>query len=114
MSQHAKEVETRKEILKRLIDIIIFIGTLSISYSGKEEAAYSLVNRTQNHGNFKELILKYDSIINNHVEKSIKSSEKNKNKYGRGSLVTLMSKHFINDKIIKPIGYLFILLKGIS
>lgn len=57
MSQHAKKVEIRKEILKRLIEIIIFIGTQGISYRGKEEGAYSLVNRTKNHGNFIELIL---------------------------------------------------------
>ena len=74
-SQHAKEVKNRREILKRLIDIVLFIGTQGIPYRGKEEGAYSLVNRTQNHGNFLELVLlmsKYDKILNDHVDKSIK------------------------------------------
>lgn len=56
-SQHAKEVKNRREILIRLIDIVLFIETQGIPYRGKEEGAYSLVNRTQNHGHFLELVL---------------------------------------------------------
>lgn len=39
-SQHAKDVQNRREILKRLIDIVLFIGTQGIPYRGKEEGIH--------------------------------------------------------------------------
>jgi len=46
------------------------------------------------------LISKYDNVLQQHLNTSIKLSEKNKSKKGRGSLITFLSKHFINDNII--------------
>ncbi|XP_060846214.1 SCAN domain-containing protein 3-like [Rhopalosiphum padi] len=107
MAKRAIEVETRRKVLERLIDIILFIGQQGIPYRGKHEGAYSLNNENLNHGNFLELVIlisKYDVILQQHLNTSIKLSDKNKSKKGRGSLVTFLSKHFINDKLIIPIG----------
>lgn len=105
--KHAKEIEQRRMVLNRLIDIVLFIGKQNIAYRGKHEGAHSLDDRNKNHGNFLELVLliaNYDCILNNHVQESIKSSKKMMNKKGRGSLNTFLSKHFINDNIINRIG----------
>ncbi|KAL4098359.1 hypothetical protein QTP88_022988 [Uroleucon formosanum] len=105
--KRAKEIEQRRMVLNRLIDIVLFIGKQDIAYRGKHEGAHSLDDRNKNHGNFLELVLliaDYDSILNNHVQESIKSSKKMMNKKGRGSLNTFLSKHFINDNIINRIG----------
>ncbi|XP_008179735.1 zinc finger MYM-type protein 1-like [Acyrthosiphon pisum] len=107
MAKSALEIETRRKVLERLIDIILFIGRQGIPYRGKQEGAHSLNNENQNHGHFLELIIiisKYDVILQQHLNTSIKHSDKNKSKKGRGSLVTFLSKHFINDKLIIPIG----------
>jgi len=50
------------------------------------------------------LISKYDNVLQQHLNTSIKLSKKNKSKKGHGSLITFLSKHFINDNIIVPIG----------
>lgn len=49
-------------------------------------------------------ISKYDNVIQQHLNTSIKLSEKNKSKKGRVSLITFLSKHFNNDNIIVPVG----------
>jgi len=106
MSKRAKEVETKRKVLDRLISIILFIGRQGIPYRGKQEGIYSL-NENGNHGNFLELVKlvsNYDSILKQHIDLSIELSEKNKSKKGRGSLITFLSKHFINEKLIIPIG----------
>jgi len=51
-----------------------------------------------------KLVSNYDSILKQHIDISIENSEKNKSKKGRGSLLTFFSKHFINEKLIIPIG----------
>lgn len=107
MAKRAIEIETRRKVIERLIDIILFIGRQGIPYRGKHEGAHSLNNENLNHGNFLELVIlisKYDAILQQHLNTSIKLSDKNKSKKGRGSLVTFLSKHFINDKLIIPIG----------
>jgi len=107
--KRAKEIEQRRMVLNRLIDIVLFIGKQNKAYRGKYEGAHSLDDRNKNHGNFLELVLliaNYDSILNNHVQESIKSSKKMMNKKGRGSLNTFLSNHFINDNIINRIGTL--------
>lgn len=53
-SIHMKEVEYRRLVIKRLIDIIVFIGRQGLPFRGKEEVAYNLQNRSVNHGNFLE------------------------------------------------------------
>jgi hypothetical protein len=49
---HLKEIECRRLVIKRLIDIITFIGRQGLSYRDKDEAAYNLEDRSVNHGNF--------------------------------------------------------------
>lgn len=39
---HSAEVAQKRLVLQRVIDIIIFIGTWSLAFRGKHEAAYSL------------------------------------------------------------------------
>ncbi|KAE9542505.1 hypothetical protein AGLY_003366 [Aphis glycines] len=91
-----------------------------ISFRGKDEAAYSLEDKFVNHGNFLELMMllkDYDVRLNEHVKKCIELSKRRKEKamkemnnkfsqvhgHGRGSLVTFLSKTFIN-KFILAIG----------
>lgn len=108
--ERTQEVQNRKKILKRIIDIVIYIGRQRISYRGKQEAAYSLTSDEENDGYFLELvklIAKYDIILKQHVENSIKISERTKFKKGRDNMInviTFISKHFINEKMMAPIG----------
>lgn len=37
-----KQIETRRQVLQRLIDITLFIGRQGLAYRGQEEAGYSL------------------------------------------------------------------------
>lgn len=102
------EVENNRRVVERLIDIILFIGKQGLAYRGKKEAAYSLKVESVNHGNFLELVLllaKYDRILQVHLEKCIRESEKKHaaQKTGRGDFTTFMSNHFIN-KLIKAVG----------
>jgi len=104
MAKRAQQVEIRRQILKRLIDIVLFIGQQGIPYRGKHEAAHSLTDNSLNHGNFLELVklvAKYDSILEQHVNNSVILSDKNKK--GRGGMVTFLSKHFVNEKLIMSI-----------
>lgn len=107
---NSKEVEFNRLVIKRLIDIIMFIGRQGLAFRGKDEAAYSLEDKTINHGNFLELVLlikDYDVVLNMHVKNCIELSKKRKaggkknnntlsQTRGRGSLVTFLSKTFIN------------------
>jgi len=97
-----KEVENRRQVLLRIIDIIKLIGKRGLSYRPKNnEAAYKLINQSLDHGNFLEMILllgKYDPILNAHLEKSIKNSIKSHNagsKQGEG-FVNFLSKTTVN------------------
>lgn len=47
-----KEVECWRLVIKRLIDVIIFIGRQGLPFRGKEDSAYNLENRSVNHENF--------------------------------------------------------------
>lgn len=119
--QREREVHTRRLVVQRLIDIVLFLGRQGIAYRGdKAEGAYSL-DSVENHGNFLELVMmvaNYDVILQNHVKQCIEESKKHKQKtiekrklvgkstkrqYGRGSLITFLSKSFIN-KLIKTIA----------
>jgi len=44
MAKRALEIETRRKVLERLIDIILFISRQGIPYRGKQEEAHSLNN----------------------------------------------------------------------
>ncbi|KAL4100994.1 hypothetical protein QTP88_021015 [Uroleucon formosanum] len=116
---HSKEVEFNRLIIKRLIDIIMFIGRQGLAFRGKDEEAYSLEDMTINHGKFLELVLlikDYDVVLNMHVKYCIELSKKRKaggkkknntlsQTHSRGSLVIFLSKTFIN-KIVLVIGNL--------
>lgn len=94
-----QQVENRRNVLSRIIDIVKFIGKRGLAARGsKQEAAYSLENPNEDHGNFLDLITlvcNYDSTLNEHVKKSIAESKLQKGNK-RGNRVTFMSKTFLN------------------
>jgi hypothetical protein len=110
-SKRLRDITTRRQVVSRIIDIILFIGRQGLSYRGSQEAAYTLDDGNLNHGNFLELVLlvcKYDSILNSHVLKSIQLSKHLKQQKvsdgaqlskGRGSLLTFLSKSFVNKLV---------------
>lgn len=92
-----KEVTARREIIKRIIDVIIFIGKQGISFRGarKNEALY-LLHDSNNHGNFLEtikLLAKYYTTLQDHVSECIFKSKKRHEKHpdtkGRGNLLEM-------------------------
>jgi hypothetical protein len=107
MDKRKTDIDFRRKVIGRLIDIILFIGKQGLAFRGKrEEAAADLNNEAVNHGNFLQLVLllcKYDQILNTHLSHAIKLSKERREHAkdkGRGSLITFLSKSFIN-KVIK-------------
>ena len=108
--KHLSEVEDRRKVLSRIIDIIIFLGKRGLAFRGKMEGAYNLGQGAvdeKNIGNFLALVLlvgKYDTILGNHVKKCEFLSKKRKMKSGsskgRGSLITFLSKTTVRKLII--------------
>lgn len=102
------EIENNRLILKRIIDIILFIAKQGLAYRGKNESSALLcVNNFEiKRGNFLELCLllsNYDNILKNHIQKVSKiAQEQNKSKSskGRGNSVTFLSKTIINRIIL--------------
>lgn len=104
------QVQEHRLFLSRIIEGIIYIGRQGIAYRAhKGEQAYTLDDRSMNHGNFLELLMcwsKFDPILEKYLNIAI---EKSKNRStlsggrGRGSLVTFLSKTTIN-KIINLIS----------
>lgn len=89
-------------VLKRFIDIIIFIGRQDLPFRGKEEDVHSL-NKKRNHDNCLELVsllVDYNSVLRVHINQYILKSDKNKQNRGRSSLITFMSKSIVNKLII--------------
>jgi len=93
--KHSADVLKRRSVLRRIIDIIKFIGIQDLAFRRKHEAAFLLVNNNINHDNFLALVLlltKYDPVLGRHVNTSIKASKKRKethhNTKRRGNLVT--------------------------
>ncbi|KAG8171320.1 hypothetical protein JTE90_007310 [Oedothorax gibbosus] len=127
------QVLQRRKISMRVIDIAIFLGRQGLSFRGhQEEAVSNLKNRSVNHGNFLEmvtLVCKYDDTLNGHVTQAIKKSEaqeqralainkkktdqKNKKNRGRGSLITFLSKTFVN-KLISVLTHQIQIVKEIK
>nr|XP_018915260.1 PREDICTED: uncharacterized protein LOC109042787 [Bemisia tabaci] len=106
VSKRVKEIEVRRQVVSRLIDITLFLARQGLAFRGTKESAYSL-DTEESHGNFLELVLllaEYDPILKEHVKRSIELSKqrkrKQKKKKGRGSLVTFLSKTFINKLIV--------------
>ena len=108
VTKRKTDIEIRRQVVRRIIDIIVYIGRQGLAYRANvEEAAADIRNKHVNHGNFLELVLlvaEYDQILKNHVEQAIRKSqerrERNPESKGRGGLVTFLSKTFIN-KLIK-------------
>ncbi|XP_008182762.1 zinc finger MYM-type protein 1-like [Acyrthosiphon pisum] len=104
------QVQEHRLFLSRIIEGIIYIGRQGIAYRAhKGEQAYTLDDKSMNHGNFLELLMcwsKFDPILEKYLNIAI---EKSKNRStlsggrGRGSLVTFLSKTTIN-KIINLIS----------
>ena len=100
-----KEIENRRQVLFRIIDIIKLIGKRGLSYRGKtNEAIYTLDNPTLDHGNFLEMILlmsKYDPVLKAHLEKAIKSSTKSHDSGSKqgGGHISFLSKTTVNHII---------------
>ncbi|KAF0713627.1 zinc finger MYM-type protein 1-like, partial [Aphis craccivora] len=85
--KHSEDVLQRRLVLRRIIDIIKFIGTQGLEFRGKHEAAFSLDNNNTNHGNFLALVLllaKYDRVLHRHVNTSIEASKKRKETHQNG------------------------------
>lgn len=105
MSLRREQVQKRRQVLERLIDILKVIGKRGLGYRGsRHEAAYTLQDISIDHGNFLELVLllrKYDVHLNEHVNDCIRQSRKlhASGKTGRGSLVTFLSKTTANTII---------------
>jgi len=106
-----KRVEKNRNVMKRLIDITLFLAKQGLAFRGHRE---DITTETTNKGNFlalAELLSKYDEILASHLseikkekqkKKQRKNIKKNKRK-GRGNLVTFLSADSQN-KIIESIG----------
>ena len=67
-SLHNEKVRHNREIMRRLIDCVCFLGKQELSFRAHDEEASS-----SNRGNYIELlsfISNYDSILKNHLENS--------------------------------------------
>lgn len=94
-NRRAIQVQEHRLFLSRIIEGIIYIGRQGIAYGAhKGEQAYTLDNKSMNHGNFLEFLMcwsKFDPILEKYLNIAI---EKSKNRStlggerGRGSLAT--------------------------
>lgn len=111
LSQRQEQVRRKRQVMDRVVSVIKMIGRQGLSYRGSEfEAAYTLEDRSLNHGNFLEMILllgMYDTCLQQHLTDSIKKSKAQhaSGSKRRGSLVTLLSKE-TTSKVIRVIGQL--------
>ena len=110
---HNKAMKERREVLDRIIEVIKTIGRQGLSFRGHhDETGYALDEETENHGIFffavVQLLSKYDEKLTRHLETFIKQSKLRKENLkkkgvekskGRSSLVTMVSKTTINQKL---------------
>lgn len=79
LAQARSEVEARREILKRIIEIAKLIAKSLLSFRGhSHESSSDLDDDTFDHGNFLELVLllaKFDPVLKEHVDKVVKESK---------------------------------------
>lgn len=120
-SSRKKIVSNNREIVARVVDIIIFLAKQNLSFRGKRnenvcdlDIFHELNKSRKNRGNFMELvklISEYDPVLRLHIEycskKHLNTLHKDKiksksNTKGRGSLVTFLS----NSIIHKIIGFI--------
>ncbi len=101
-----QQIQFKRDVLRRVIDVIKCIGKCGLSYRGnRNEAAYLLENPELDRGNFLEMLLllrKYDPILSSHLDKAIADSKKSKDMGNkkRTGFVTLISKTTVNYIII--------------
>ena len=107
--ERVKNVKVNREILKRIVDVIVLLGKQGLVFRGHKENMAK--DADLNNGNFLELLKllgKYDSILGSHLKK-VRTNQANtkakgrKKKVGRGSKVTFLSKT-IQNKLIDIIG----------
>jgi len=92
-----KQVDEKRQVLTRIIDIIKMLEKRGLSYRGtsSNESAYTLNDHTIDHGTFLETVIvfsKYNPILKLHVDYSIEKSKLCHNsgsKQGGGTLTFL-------------------------
>jgi len=88
-----EEIKKNGAVLERIIEVIKVIGKRGLSIRGKNnEAAYLLNDPILDHGNFLGMIIllsKYDTVLNQHLNKIINTSKKmhKRGSQGHGSFV---------------------------
>lgn len=95
VNRRQTEIEFRRNVLKRLIDIAKLIGKRGLSYRGKRNESAMSLNNEGDHGNYLEIVMllaKYDPVLKDHIDK-IKMENKSITK-GRGNKLTMLSKQF--------------------
>ena len=111
LSLHQERVKRKRQVMDRVVNVVKVTGKRGLSYRGSEfEAAYTLEDRSIDHGNFLEMVMLlslYDPCLQQHLSECIDKSKKQHEAgaRGRGSLVTLLSKDTIN-KVVKVIRQL--------
>ncbi|XP_052130037.1 uncharacterized protein LOC127751083 [Frankliniella occidentalis] len=104
LSLRAKQVADNREVVLRIINIVLFLAKQGIAFRGdKNEAAYTL-HSSCNHGNFLEEVKSraiFDPVLKAHLDKAIGMSQARHDAHstsrGRGSLITFLSKNtFVN------------------
>ena len=77
-----QQIERRRNIVERIVDVVKLIGKCGLAYRGKRnEAAYTLNNPNIDHGNFLEIILflsKYDSLLKSYLHEIVVRVKKSK------------------------------------
>jgi len=118
-TERRTNVARNREVVKRIIDVILFLAKQSLAFRGKRnesalnfnmEHLKDLDNGTginMNRGNFIELVRllsKYDPVLQNHLvsaeQKSQKQKLENNFKTGRGSRITFLSKNTVNKLLL--------------
>ena len=115
-----RDVQENIRVLERIVSVIKYLAKRSLSFRGhRNESAYTLDDRSVDHGNFLETILlisEYDVHLNSHVQKVTDKSKKRREKMRRQgkensrrrkNLVTMLSKSTVN-KILLAILNIFI------
>lgn len=103
LSQKRRQlVEKRREIFKRIIDVVRTLGKSGSAVRGKRnEAAYSLKYEELNHGNFLETIMllaKYDPLLSAHIDEAAAKSQALHDKGSKqgGGTYSFLSKTTVN------------------
>ena len=109
-----RNITTRRQVVSRIIDIILFIGRQCMYRTeahNSQEAAYTLEDGNLNHGNFLELVRLFELRFNSEFPcskiyatqqqhlKQQKVSDGAQLSKGRGSLLTFLSKFSVNKLV---------------